>query len=294
MSIYDINSNFLVKNISIHSEDVQNKSSFYIDLPENISNIKSIRITDVCVPTLITFSKTYKNISVKFNIVFSNNNDEFIKPSEHSFSITEGNYSANQLVMELQNQMNSSVSSVYDGFKVYYNEVNHSIHFVNVHKHYFYFVEESPLLTRLGIGQRHAQNEFFNTNREFMYMNDDENPIKQLINNGIMEGYVLKSEKRINIIQPEVFYVEVDQFNSMDELVPNQKRAYRIDGALAKVNTNQHDNKIRTQMINETMLKGIVKRIHRLNVKLRFHNGDLVDFRGQPFSFTIGIIHVKT
>ena len=126
------------KVVSIHSEDrniekFPDASYFEIELPEDITNVETVRLLSWCFPSNYdVFSIANKNLEFTFkldtqyppipdtipstpylnalNIVYSllttppNNNHEYI------VTIQSGSYSPSQFVLELQNRMNEAVT----------------------------------------------------------------------------------------------------------------------------------------------------------------------------------------
>lgn len=126
-----INSNR--KYVSIHSEDrdmlkYPSSSTFSIDLPNDIINVKAIRLVDYAFPSNYnTFSKSLQNTVIKFKIsnpfnpqetsIFNNlNEDSFValfynKDYEYSVEISEGFYNPQQMANELTNKFNEAVTN---------------------------------------------------------------------------------------------------------------------------------------------------------------------------------------
>jgi hypothetical protein len=130
----------------------------------------------------------------------------------------------------------------------------------------------------------------------------------------------------IDIIGDDVIYMEVDKYNSMDEIAPyseNTSNAYRndyngkINSVLAripyrskcdfdknndyngKVNSafskipllNGHFNRIvdskHDNLMNVSFYEPPLKKLRRLKFKFRYHDGRLVNFKCLPLSFTL-------
>lgn len=130
----------------------------------------------------------------------------------------------------------------------------------------------------------------------------------------------------IDIIGDDVIYMEVDKYNSMDEIAPyseNTSNAYRndyngkINSVLAripyrskcdfdknndycgKVNSafskipliNSHFNRIvdskHDNLMNVSFYEPPLKKLRRLKFKFRYHDGRLVNFKCLPLSFTL-------
>lgn len=120
------------KYISIHSEDrdilkFPNSSEFEIELPEDLLNVATIKLINWTFPSnYYTFSAPNANIFFAFSITKPYNPAEFGLSDElnyriyealfltqtepYSFLIEEGFYNPNQMVIELTNKLNFTVS----------------------------------------------------------------------------------------------------------------------------------------------------------------------------------------
>jgi hypothetical protein len=102
----------------------------------------------------------------------------------------------------------------------------------------------------------------------------------------------------------KVIYMELDKFNSYDELCPyptksnnlfNAKYGGAVNSAFAKISLVEgplgsgavaFDSRIEN-FINISYHNPPLERIQKLKFKFRHHNGELVDFKDVPFTFTI-------
>ena len=98
-----------------------------------------------------------------------------------------------------------------------------------------------------------------------------------------------------------LFYMELDKYNSMDEIAPyaeNSSNVYnndyhgKVNSAFAKIPVSlkaynnvvdsKHDN-----IMNTSFYEPPLEKLRRLKFKFRYHDGRLVDFNCVPFSFTL-------
>lgn len=128
-----MNSNVSFKKyVSIHSEDrdmlkYPSSSLFSIDLPNDITNVKAVRLVDWTFPSNYnTFSKSLNNTTITFQInnpfnpqkssIFNNfNEDTYIamfynKHHKYTIEISEGFYNPQQMANELTNKFNEAVN----------------------------------------------------------------------------------------------------------------------------------------------------------------------------------------
>jgi hypothetical protein len=162
------------KYVSIHSEDrdaiaFPNSSEFEIELPEDITNISTMKLVDWSFPSNYdTFSVLNSNITMifKFKTLYKPNNDDYTTLENLIFeaissyndnyivTIEEGFYNPTQLALELTNKFNEAVTKIiisylkndsslsylldsfinwggYNRFVIVYNNVSQKIWFGN-------------------------------------------------------------------------------------------------------------------------------------------------------------------
>lgn len=105
----------------------------------------------------------------------------------------------------------------------------------------------------------------------------------------------------INIMGEDIIYMEVDKYNSMDELEPyseNTSGLYnndyngKVNSAFAKIPlpcpafSQQFDSR-NSALMNVSHYEPPLERLTRLKFKFRYHDGRLVKFKCLPLSFTI-------
>ena len=140
-----IPTNSVKKYVSIHSEDrdmlkYPSSSVFSIDLPNDVMNVKAIRLVDWAFPSNYnTFSKSLQNTIIKFKInnpfnpqktsIFNQLNENsyialfYNKDYEYSVEISEGFYNPQQMVNELTNKFNEAVTNkIINFFQQYQND----------------------------------------------------------------------------------------------------------------------------------------------------------------------------
>ena len=104
----------------------------------------------------------------------------------------------------------------------------------------------------------------------------------------------------VNIFGEDIIYMEVEKYNSMDEICPyseNTSNARNNDyhgsvkSAFAKIPliskfSQVHDSR-NSFLMNVSQYEPPLERLTRLKFKFRYHDGRLVDFNCLPLSFTI-------
>lgn len=345
--------------VSIHSEDrnmlkYPSSSAFSIELPDDILNVKSIRLSEWAFPSNYnTFSKIRKNIQMSFKIKdpyypknISAEDKDFMyqiyqilystKSQEYVIEISEGFYDPIQMATELTNRFNEAVTKrlreyfksndemldklkhqEYNDFIITYNEVKQKIFFGN-RKDQFTLTNstlfDEPYLNEL------KYNEFSNWGLpshlglqmcdEEAEMETDENTPRFYHLEGDL-GYWLppsghkdskvswiEPKQKINLMGYSHFYMEIGGINCMDETSPYVLNDFtmstnstngRVRSAFAKIPvpstpvSQYFDKDASSYMI----FKPIKDRLRKLNIKLRYHNGELVDFGSFQYSFTL-------
>jgi len=243
------------KIITIHSEDrdinkYPNSNNFSITLPEPIKNIQSMRLLESIFPAdLFIFSSFYQNTKFKIGINFNTNYsgpDNLIDVNGtiqyfeqlHTIEISEGNYTYDQLSLELQNALNN-INSV-SGFVVTYSVPEQKFYIANTSNFYFVLIFNEHCEynncnynnaynnnVRWGLGwnlgfkkEVYVPNEYTDTTKDGQ-INSQSSPWFTAPSDPGRPVYWIKSELCSNIRSSEVIYMEVEKYNSVDELVPN-------------------------------------------------------------------------
>jgi len=107
----------------------------------------------------------------------------------------------------------------------------------------------------------------------------------------------------LDILGDSVMYMEMEKYNSYDELYPysvattnNYGNDYGgiVRSAFAKIPITASPNRIifdstNAYLTNLTQFNPPLERIQKLKFKFRYHNGRLVNFSNTPLNFTIEI-----
>jgi hypothetical protein len=243
------------KILTIHSEDRDigkwpRSTSFEIQCPQVYQNVESIRLVDITLPTIqYTFTHSYQNTIFLFKLIATSSIPLLNNDTIYSFEIQEGNYTGTQLALEIQNNLNNTISiasnATYSNFKVYYDPVANILHYGNqVHSFSFLFdvqptyvlinCEQSNIFlqyTRWGLGWNLGFNQekydsiyLINTDDTSIIFNylvkTDSNYTFLPINSSTTQGYYLKSPMPLKLQPDTAIYLEIEKFNYLDELVP--------------------------------------------------------------------------
>jgi hypothetical protein len=360
------------KYVSIHSEDrdalaYPNSAQFEIQLPEDITNISTVRLVDWTFPSNYSiFSVLNGNTSLAFTI-----NDAY-NPTEHnntdplqlaiyealSFNyngqyllyIEDGFYNPNQLTTEITNKMNEAVtlyiekyfmqngySSLlpdlemiggYNRFVLIYNTVSLKIWFGNRADVFTILSEKNIVATSLIdviSCQRNQLPDFSNyglpgniglkrcnttsiqvstSNIPRFYYGDitlfGDNGFWLLpdpLCTGAMVSYI-ECQDKINLFGPSCFYICINELNCIDVTSPYNVSNFTLTTNQTNGITNFAFAKINLSStpisqffdFNSPYYKFFAPpkdRIRRLNISLKYHNGQLVDFGTFPYTFSL-------
>ena len=268
------------KLLTVHSEDRDVKkwkksNHFEIILPEAIKNVQSMRLVQSAMPS------HFYNISEQLQ-----NNILYID-SGKSIVIPDGFYSPENLATVITSE----------GVKIRYNSITQKFSFMGLDpadftKHCYHesCPDQHPNVwtqyTKWGLGS---------------YLGF-EKKLYTASTSGVIEAPHFPK-----LDGEQVIYMEVDKYNSYDELNPysestsslyNNDYSTHVNSAFAKIPLTKSPQPgcVPTESIydsrngnlqNVSYFEPPIERVQKLKFKFRYHNGMLVDFQDQPFNFTI-------
>jgi len=109
------------------------------------------------------------------------------------------------------------------------------------------------------------------------------------------------AEFNLDVNGEDALYMEIDRYNSIDEIYPYSERTghlynndlgHRVNGSFAKIPLThvpfgQEMGSRNNFVLNVFHSDPPIQRIDRLKFTFRYHDGRLVDFKNLPFSFTL-------
>ena len=311
------------KLVTIHSEDRDvcswpSSSLFEITLPQQLTNVQSIRLIESNFPSINNvFTNTNQNTKMSFYANATGNT--------YTITIDEGFYSPNQLANELTNKMNQAVDvdiPGYTDFVVIYHEVNQKIWFGNKSDAFTLLFNASQdystgtgtyetckvlppnelstcMTTKWGLPY------YLGFNRE-EYNNptpttDDLNYEYKKATDVSGTGYYIVAPNVISIFGETAFYMDLFKYNDMDELMPYPRRTNaatdnsyggRVNNAFAKIPilgipVSQYFDSRNSMLQNMSQFFPPLERLSKVKIRLRYHDGRLVDFSNCDFNFTL-------
>jgi DNA-binding XRE family transcriptional regulator len=272
---------------------------------------------------LYTFSNKYQNTQLAFTLDTG---------AQTIITIDEGFYNPNELAMEITNKMNQSVAPGTDtSFNVYYNNVSQKLWFGHTSlpftldcssniKYTFPDNEcEPPIIfnqytnwglpSYLGFDKKRYNSTPVNpVPKTFDYLPPTISAWTDPTSSDFITHYI-EAPSMINIMGDRSIYMDVDKYNTMDELYPYTQSSTndsynftgysgKVNSAFAKIPVNVSYDKIvfdsRTLFLNNfAHYEPPIERIAKLKFTFRFHDGRLVDVKDCPFDFTLEFNSLK-
>ena len=323
------------KILSIHSNDRDiNKwplaNNFEVNLPEPLTNVQSMRLVMVTLPNeQYVFSNEYQNTQMTFTV-----SSGCTGAGTYTIAICEGSYEPEQLAAEIQTKMNNAVAAAipapYDEFRVYYNPVTNRICFghkscgfsldfnvrhkypficrwqVDVFKHYLRW----GLPAYLGYDKKVYTATLTPPNDSLgglAALGDPFGP--DFLATPWLDGapappgnhYIDCSQNAIDIDGDSVIYMEMEKYNTIDEIEPYSENTMgacnndyngKVNSAFAKIPVSRRPfghvlDSINGFLGNVSQYQPPIERIVKLRFRFRYHDGRFVDFRNVPFSFSL-------
>jgi hypothetical protein len=316
-------------------------SYFELDLPQDYLNISKVILGNYNFPLYYNiFSFIRHNIIFTFRLAQVPTYTDAVNNTDFTIVISEGTYTTSQMPYELMNKMNEAVTLymlkyfqeygisppanyAYTDFVVTYNAVNLQLYFGNISSSFTITNENTiynntPLLLNtcqfdtietfdywglpayLGFFRKNATSIATNVTPQFYYSSGTAN--YWLAPPGTSPTYyVVEAPRKLNVIGELYFYLDIQLFNTMDELTPfstidlvretktNQSTG-RNNSAFAKIPTNPSNQGQGGSWFNATPYKLFyppAERVRKVRVKIRYHDGTLVDFNNFNYSFVL-------
>lgn len=309
--------------VSVHSEDrditkFPDANTFDILLPETMLNVQSLRIVQASFPgQYAVFTNDYQNTKCLIQVAGNPIKELTISP---------GTYTPEEMALELTNDLKAQIDV---SFNVFYDKITQKFWFGHLSKSFtlFFSTGNGPVYTNVNCDQPNVYAHTTNWGLGYNLGFRKKDYVAQYVPAGIQFNYlpqtpmvpfagnvfVVGADLACRLSGDTCIYMEVDKYNSYDELYPyNQSRnqtpqiqnvqnqvmfdnnAYlgKVNSAFAKIpigptlTPNRVDS--RTYFLqNIVHYEPPIERIVRLRFKFRFHDGRLVDFQNAAFDFSI-------
>lgn len=278
---------------------------FEISCPQNYNNVESIRLVNIQ-----TINKCY-NIS---EYLQNNKLKCSISGQTEIITLDDGFYNYNQLQISLQNSLNNTFTSTDPSFVVKYNEVNRKMYIGHMNQDFSLnfqyitynnncvnnnYVNVYNQYSRWGLGHTLGYKKDIytssNNNNKFQYENTT------WINN---ENYIIEPPNAIDLDENTQIFVELEKLNKADEIKPfivdkiNNTNAGILNSFFAKIpivllKENQNINNKECYIEGASYFQPPIDRISKLKIKLRYHNGMLIDLQNTNVTLTFEINQIR-
>jgi hypothetical protein len=249
----------ITKQISIHSEDRdiniwKQPSEFAVELPEDLRNVVSIRLTNAIIPSnQYVFTNNYQNTKLAFKIApdISGNTGseyEFLNDISNALletiAVNEGFYDPDQLATEISRILNDTITELYSSdvdlsnttyshFTCIYNNIEHKLIFGN-NRDFFEIVPNKQIEYNIECGYKQVYDNYAKWGLPYYLGFEKFNTYVSLEHdNGIFDGNTWiepdVSSSTVKIITPtnvlDIFgentvYMELERYNDTMELIP--------------------------------------------------------------------------
>jgi len=267
----------VTKQLSVHSEDRditiwREPSEFAIELPEDLRNVVSIRLTNAVIPSnQYVFTNNYQNTKLAFKIspdISGNTGDEYDLLNDISTSIietvamTEGFYEPDQLATEIARILNDTITALYavdtdlsattyTHFICQYNNIEHKLYIGN-NRDNFEIIPNKKINYTIDCGYKYVYDNYAKWGLPY-YLGFDKTGTYTSVEsaNGIFDGEVwitpdasastvkiVSPTKVLDILGENTVYMELDRYNDTMELVPyvEQTNASVREARLSQLN----------------------------------------------------------
>ena len=273
-----------------------------------------------------------------YNKLLSNSNNPY------TITIQEGFYTPEQIALEIQNLMNQSVetflqttipTATYDKFKVYYDTVGQQMWFGNTYDDFIFDLtqqipydiscsaiinqQQSPnvwnqytkwgLPSYLGFNKEKYTTVETDTDISFNYNNftwltPDTTILPPLVK---PHAFYIKGPNTICMFGDSAIYMEMDKYNTIDEIVPyseatnnmyNNDYNGTVNAAFAKIpvtvspNSQIFDSR-NAFLQNVSQYHPPIDKLRKVKFRFRYHDGRLVEFKDCNFNFTLSFNQLR-
>lgn len=258
------------------------------------------------------------------NVYYNVLND--LSNTKYSIEITNGFYEPVELEKELLCKMNVSVTNKikdicsnffhciqdveYGKFAVHYNKITQKLIFGNTQDKFILNFDDKITYNLTNYNQPSVWEQYskwglpsyLGFDKKIYHAKVDPDPIyfdylggnapwlQKDINASNL--YYLSAPNIINITGEKTIYMEIDNYNSYDELIPYYNFNIKNNSAFAKIPVSNlpHGNLFDSKngfLNNILIFDPPQEKIQKLKVKFRYHDGRLVDFNNNTFDFSI-------
>lgn len=283
------------KTIIIDSRDRQmnpgsHAGSYTVTLPTVYQNIYAATLKSIELPlTYYQFSSAINNVTLLFSYGIYGN-----AATPLTLKLPDGNYSVSQLAATLNTQFDTvltaaSLGAVTTGsLTASYSSITGKMTFTGMAAFTFYMIPPTPVSANGGNSLTVNYTTWWGLGYFLGFTASTQTSIRNTATN-----YTLTGQFTVNPFPTNYVLMDLDILNKMDETSLDGLKAWKVNGAFAKIlaNGNSGDFVYLTDTnehpLNRTVYTPPISKLTNLIVKFRLHDGRIIDFNGVEHSFTI-------
>ena len=295
-----------------------NSNEFEVSTPQVYTNVESIRLLSIQMPNkLYNISEHLQNNKM----IVQNGSDKLL------ITLDDGYYSNSHICETIKNKVELGYGWTTGTFRVDFNNVSQKIHFTSPSKD-FSFVFLDPDITyntsSITTCNNNVLDQHSNWGLGYMLGFDNKNwveshAVSDTSNSDIFFHYnstlivpngigVIIPPKRTELNQNQYIYLELDKYNSSDEIKPyindrlNNTNTGLVNSYFAKIpikynvyngNSINQSLTFKDDMDSLSFYQPPIEKISKLKIKFRYHNGIPVDLDNFNISFNLEINQIR-
>ena len=319
------------KLVTFHSVDrnvVQwpHANEFEIQLPEALTSVESMRLAEIALPS------SYYNVSRELQNTTFQLTVPSASPSTFVVTLEDGFYSSAQIANAITHRVQPIVAT----FAVHYNEVSQKLWFSCADE---FSIDAAADVVEQGCAGQVVPEaycppdcDYIQDGAQFAHYSDWGLPynlgLLRRTHGATQNGadairldyedtptvvvqpnyYYVEATFPTSLSSQDVIYMEVDKYNSMDELRPYPQRTNnlldsdyngRVNAAFAKIPISRLSRGQTIESKNGSLQNASnhfnppLERVQKLRFRFRYHDGRLVDFKQENFNFSIAFNELR-
>ena len=281
------------KTIIVDSRDRQmnagsHPGSYTVTLPTVYQNVVAATLKTIEVPlTFYQFSAAANNVTLNFSY------DSYGSASAPLVAtIPDGNYSATQLETVLENALNAAVSAAAGSpqtpFTCTYSASTGKITFTGLAAFTLYLTPPIPTSAMGGNSLTFNYTTWWGLGYFLGFTASTHASTAS-------SPYTLVGQFSVNPFPTNYILMDMDNMNKIDETSLDDRKAWKINGAFAKIPTDGNSGDFiyltdtAAYQLNRAVYSPPISKLSQLIIKFRLHDGRIIDFNGVEHSFTLEI-----
>ena len=278
------------KTLVIDSRDRQmnagsHPGSYTVTLPTVYQNVYAATLKTIELPiSFYQFSSASGNATMSFS---------YNGAATQTITISDGNYSATQLVSEINTQLTNALGA--NKLIATYSVTTAKVTFtsgttaLNTVPFVLYFTPSVPTSSNGG----NSLTSLFTTWWGLGYFLGFQATTYTSAASGSPALHNISGVFSMNPYPTNYILMDLHNMNKLDETSLDDRKAWRVDGAFAKLPVNgnsgqfEYLNDSGTNPLNRSVYNPPIAKLNQLTVKFRLHDGRVLDFNGVENSFSL-------